>query len=399
MEVAWGTIFGHLGTLPPATDPTARRRAGARAWSCGRCAGRRAASPSPAAGTRRSVLAVATHVARREGLPDPVPVTRVFPDVPRVRRATSGRRPSSATSGCATGSASTIHDELDVVGPLATGIACASTASCGRRRSRVTCRSSTLVRGGSMIDGEGGDEVLGSAAHRVAPLARVARGRRVRCAGAAHRAGARCAAPSPVRARLLRRQWSDRRLPWLRAGGRDVVARRARPLMTRRASRCRSRPASVIVPRRRTQVLGRPEPRRADRAVRRAVHEPPAAPRRRAGARARGRVPRSAAIARRAAAAGPRPAPGRRPRPHQQGHVHQVLHGPTTPVVSPSAGTGRASTPSSSTPRRCAATWLADAPIAPDRRRSCRRRGSRVSRRAAAIATDCNSPELPAVTT
>jgi asparagine synthase (glutamine-hydrolysing) len=110
-----------------------------------------------------------------------------------------------------------------------------------------------VVRGGSMMDGEGGDEVLGSAAHRIAPLARVLRSprpmrwRRARTALGAF-------APSPARARLLRRRWSDRRLPWLRAATREalldaLVADDARqPLAFATSVR--------HVPRRRTQVLG-----------------------------------------------------------------------------------------------------------------------------------------------
>ena len=45
------------------------------------------------------VLAVATHVARREGLPDPIPVTRRFPDKPEAEESEWRRSsPPSRTS-------------------------------------------------------------------------------------------------------------------------------------------------------------------------------------------------------------------------------------------------------------------------------------------------------------
>ena len=208
----------------------------------------------------------------------------------------SGRRPSSATSGCADWHRIEIHDELDVVGPIATGILRQHGVAVAADASPATCRSSTRCRGGSVMDGEGGDEVLGSAAHRVAPLARVRalaasgalapRTARARCACTGIGAGAaRCA-----------RQWSDRRSPWLRPrpakrslDALDAV-RRA-PAAVVRGERP-SRPAPAHAGARRPQNRdGRP--RRHD--VR--LHEPAAASRRRARAGARGRVPRVVAIA------------------------------------------------------------------------------------------------------
>ncbi len=171
VEVAWGTIFGHLGTLPPATDPTETARHALERVVLESV--RRAPCGVAFSGGRDSslLLAVATHVARRDGLPDPVPVSRVFPDVTESDEQT-WQETVIRHLGLADWERITIHDELDVVGPIATGIV----------RQHGVLWPPTLagdvplvdvVRGGSMMDGEGGDEVLGSAAHRVAPLARV----------------------------------------------------------------------------------------------------------------------------------------------------------------------------------------------------------------------------------
>jgi asparagine synthetase B (glutamine-hydrolysing) len=251
LEVAWGSIFGHIGTLPPAADPTESARQAlervvlesVRRTPCG----------VAFSGGRDSslVLAVATHVARREGLPDPVPVSRVFPDVTESQEHT-WQETVIRHLGLADWERTTIHDELDIVGPIATRIV----------RQHGVLWPPTLagdvplvdaVRGGSMMDGEGGDEVLGSAAHRIAPLARVLRSPRpVRWRRA--RRGLGAVAPSVVRARLVRRRWSDRQLPWLRPATREALLG---ALAADEARRPLSFAESVRrVPRRRTQVLG-----------------------------------------------------------------------------------------------------------------------------------------------
>ena len=81
MELAWGYLMGHDGTLPPPSDPRVTPRAALELVV------RRALQRPPCgvafSGGRDSslVLAIATHVARRDGLPDPVPITRVFPAI------------------------------------------------------------------------------------------------------------------------------------------------------------------------------------------------------------------------------------------------------------------------------------------------------------------------------
>jgi asparagine synthase (glutamine-hydrolysing) len=250
MEVAWGTIFGHVGTLPPATDPTESARRTLERVVLESV--RRAPAGVAFSGGRDSslVLAVATHVARREGLPEPVPVSRVFPDVVESEEE-AWQEAVVRHLGLTEWERITIHDELDVVGPIASRIV----------RQHGVLWPPTLagdvplvdvVRGGSMMDGEGGDEVLGSAAHRVAPLARVLRSPRpLRWRRARRALGA--VAPSLVRERLVRRRWGERRLPWLRAATLEALLD---ALATDEARQPLSFAASVRrVPRRRTQVL------------------------------------------------------------------------------------------------------------------------------------------------
>lgn len=251
-EIVHGLPLGHTGALPRSEypDDTSPRTALERVL-------RDALQRSPCAvafsGGRDSsvLLAVATHVARRDGLPEPIPVTRVFPGVDRadekdwqeavVRHLRLGdwRR-------------IVLGDEADLVGPTATshlveyGVVWPPTI-------HNDAPLVELVPGGSLVDGEGGDEVFGVAEHRIAPVARLARAlaplrrRRVRAALDA-------LAPAPLRERSFRRRWAAVPLTWLRPPARAALVdamwavERTQPL---------SFAASVrMVPRRRTQVLG-----------------------------------------------------------------------------------------------------------------------------------------------
>lgn len=112
------------------------------------------------------LLAAAAAVARREGLPLPVPITLSYPDAPdadeshwqnvvldhlRIRERI----------------VLTVHDEHDPLGPVATPVL--------RRHGLVwppnfapTIRLMTMARGGVLLTGEGGDETFGL--KRVTPL-------------------------------------------------------------------------------------------------------------------------------------------------------------------------------------------------------------------------------------
>ena len=111
-----------------------------------------------------AVLAVAVHVARREGLPSPIPVTRVFADVPESDE-TEWQELVIRHLGITEWIREPIDDEMDVLGPLAQA----------RLRRHGVLWSPLLhgddyslghARGGSLLDGEGGDDVCDPAPHR-----------------------------------------------------------------------------------------------------------------------------------------------------------------------------------------------------------------------------------------
>jgi Asparagine synthase len=251
MEIAWGYLVGQSGSLPQPSDRSIGPRQALEQVV------RRALERPPCgvafSGGRDSslVLAVATHVARRDGLPEPVPITRVFPGVSESQEQ-EWQEVVVRHLGLSDWQRLVINDELDVIGPLAVphllayGVVWpASIAS--------DLPMIDAAKGGSVIDGEGGDEVLGIAAHRVAGLSRLLRQprplqrRRVRAALGA-------LAPAGVRGRHERRRWDQNPFTWLRPTALDALvsaverAERDRPL---------SFAASVrTVPRRRTQVVG-----------------------------------------------------------------------------------------------------------------------------------------------
>jgi asparagine synthase (glutamine-hydrolysing) len=250
LEIAWGYVPGHTEPLPrPAAGPAGPREALEQVVG--------AALRHPPCGVAFSggrdssaVLAIATHVARREGLPDPVPITRVFPDAP----AAEERRWQELVVGhlgLTDWQRVSIHDELDLVGPLAA----AHLVEHGVVWPPMIHADLPLLeslRGGSLIDGEGGDEVLGVEAHRVAPLTHLARHPRpVRRS----RVSAALLALAPARQRASR---ADRRLrtqplPWLMPAAREplidslVAVQASQPLSFRESVR--------MVPARRTQAL------------------------------------------------------------------------------------------------------------------------------------------------
>ena len=160
------------------------------------------------------ILAVAVHVARRDGLREPIAITKVFPAAPAAEESEWQSMVVSHLN-LRDWERVEINDEVDVVGPLAAdrlvdhGVVWPVTG----HGDIVFLR---LLQGGSLIDGEGGDEVLGVAAHRVAPLTRLVRShRRPRLRHIRSAVGA--VAPGRVRTTYRRRVWKDDQLtPWLR---------------------------------------------------------------------------------------------------------------------------------------------------------------------------------------
>lgn len=117
------------------------------------------------------LLAAATAVARREGLPLPVPVTLSYPDAPDADEA-HWQKVVLDHLGIRDRIVLTVHDEHDPLGPVATPVL--------RRHGLVwspnfapTVRLMTMARGGVLLTGEGGDETFGL--KRVTPLTKLAR--------------------------------------------------------------------------------------------------------------------------------------------------------------------------------------------------------------------------------
>jgi hypothetical protein len=251
IEIVFGAVLGHVGSSPASSSPLSDPRAALEHVV-------REALLRPPCGVAFSggrdssvVLAVATHVARRDGLAEPIPLTKVFTDVPSAEES-NWQELVIRHLRLSDWELVSIDDELDLVGPLAT----ANLVEHGVVWPPMIHGDVPVLErlgAGSLIDGEGGDEVFGVAAHRIAPVTRLLRAprplqwRRVRRALGA-------LAPVRLRARHVVRQLNDRPMPWLRpaalaALGADLVElERETPL---------SFPASLrLVPRRRAQVLG-----------------------------------------------------------------------------------------------------------------------------------------------
>jgi hypothetical protein len=162
-----------------------------------------------------AILAVAMRVARREGLDPPIPVTKVYPEVPATDESAWQER-VIRWLGVHEWLRHEYRDELDLLGPAATG----SLRKHGPLwPGSAHNRGPTLeiARGGCYIDGEGGDEVLGE--FRITPLKQVvARARPLD--RRARRAVAYTLAPPALRARVAARRVErayDR--TWLRPEG------------------------------------------------------------------------------------------------------------------------------------------------------------------------------------
>jgi hypothetical protein len=162
------------------------------------------------------VLAAATTVARREGLPLPIPVTLRFPSHVDTRED-DWQQLMIAHLGLADWVRLSFDDELDGIGPIASGVL---------RDHGVRAPSNwylhrplfEAVAGGALLTGVGGDELFGSPG----PLAL----RRHRGVRGLPREMARLGllgAPGPARRRVERRQ-ADGDYHWLRPGPRRAVA-------------------------------------------------------------------------------------------------------------------------------------------------------------------------------
>lgn len=172
------------------------------------------------------LLAVAMTTARREGLSQPIAVTKRYPAVAESIEDEWQERVVKHL-GVSEWVRLDFDAELDVIGPLAQGFVA---------RQGVVFPPMLwslwpflqLARGGSLVSGEGGDEVFG--VRRSRPLARLAYVRDFR--RSTLRQAVSALAPRPVRAHLLRRRHrAQPKLAWLRP---DVEAS-ARELLVQEA--------------------------------------------------------------------------------------------------------------------------------------------------------------------
>jgi Asparagine synthase len=179
------------------------------------------------------VLALATHVARREGLPLPVPTTNRFPAVEEADEAEWQERVISHL-GIEDWTRLEWHDELDILGPIATGVL--------RRHGVLMPFNSHFhyplleqAAGGSLLSGIGGDELFGSVSRAGAARVLVQRRRpHVRDL----RSVVYGLAPRPLRGRVIAHRLPFHRFNWILSPYRRRLARAYASWESREPLRC-----------------------------------------------------------------------------------------------------------------------------------------------------------------
>ena len=165
------------------------------------------------------VLAVAVHVARREGLPVPVPATLRFPGVEEADE-TDWQSRVIHSARLDDWERLEVRDELSVIGPVAAN-ALRAHGLLWPFNAYVHVPIFHAARGGSVLTGFGGDELFaGSRWSRIAAV----RAREARPRLRDLRRAALAIAPRPLR-RLVLAGRCPIDLPWLRSEARVAVAR------------------------------------------------------------------------------------------------------------------------------------------------------------------------------
>jgi asparagine synthase (glutamine-hydrolysing) len=159
-----------------------------------------------------AILAVATLVARRDGFADPVPVTALYPDIPEADES-EWQEAVVQHLGLRDWLRLEFHDENDLLGP-------AARASLRQRGQMWPAALHTKVNlltalsAGTLLTGEGGDEVFG--ARRAAPWPHLKKGTAIRRRRAA-RGALGSLLPRAARRRRAVAKWRQVQLqPWLR---------------------------------------------------------------------------------------------------------------------------------------------------------------------------------------
>lgn len=159
------------------------------------------------------MLAVATRLARKEGLPEPIARTQRFPGLSEAGED-EWQEMVVRHLGVREWERIDVDDELDLLGP----VAAPSLLRHGLLwPPMVHARHFDLApaAGGSIIDGEGGDEVLG--AGRMAPLVAVASGL-ARPGASMMKQLVFALSPRPLRRQGAMHAYRGLRSPWLRPG-------------------------------------------------------------------------------------------------------------------------------------------------------------------------------------
>ncbi|MFC4943919.1 asparagine synthase-related protein [Pseudonocardia sp. GCM10023141] len=165
------------------------------------------------------LLAAATAVARREGLPDPVPITLTYPDVPDTDESTWQRQVLDHL-GLTERVVLVVDDEHDPIGPVAAPLLRAYGVMWPPNVT-PTWRMLDAARGGALLTGEGGDEVFGL--KRITPLTKTLKSWG-RVAPTVYADTARALAPAALRRRAFLRDPYLR--PWVRPEVEQILSRR-----------------------------------------------------------------------------------------------------------------------------------------------------------------------------
>jgi asparagine synthetase B (glutamine-hydrolysing) len=219
LEIASSIVFGQQRDVTPPSSDGASPRAALESSLL------EALTEAPClvsfSGGRDSsgLLALAVHVARRAGLPDPIPITARYPGTDSAEE-TSWQELSIRHLKIDDWVVKRFGNEVDLVGPIATELMTRR----GLPYPYNLHLQAPLVqeaRGGTFVTGLGGDEAFMPASRALGVLTGAARPRPrdVLVVGAA-------VAPRPVRRAWLTR---TQRLafPWLRAAANDELTRRA----------------------------------------------------------------------------------------------------------------------------------------------------------------------------
>jgi hypothetical protein len=170
-----------------------------------------------------ALLAVGTLVARREGLPDPVPATRRYPGFAETDED-QWQEQVIRHLGLQEWERIDLDDgQLDLVGP----VAAQRLLAYGVLWPALLHQDAPLLdlaRGGVLIDGEGGDQILGLEVHRIAPITLARRAARRRTPRQAVTV-AGTLVPSRLRGPVERYRLRSLEAQWLRTGARaELIA-------------------------------------------------------------------------------------------------------------------------------------------------------------------------------